>query len=446
LLEEFQTGGHVLMHSEATSTSNFDAGNGLPAVIPPSGKFISQLFLVPFLIVSAVVGFLLIVNWLVGGPQTPQQFLHKLDNPNPDIRWRGAEDLAQVLLRDSKLASDPHFTLDLAERVNKELLAIQNDERGAPTPRSQSVGQNSALADKDLEKRREYLFYLTSCLGNAEVGVGAPVLDLIALEPEGYDQQAVALRRRQAVWALAKLGENLKRFDLLPANMRAEVVAGLEEEAKQGTDERAPWAKASLEYLQGSQAKNLACLGVDRVFARCAVDPDPFLRELVAYALNFWDGGPDEAKQIDELLDKLSRDDGHGEDVISGQQGEAEDKAKVGRSMTSSPGSKIRFNATVALARRGSASLRLGSLAEMLDEESLRRNFRLRLKDGQEIGDEALIATTLTTAMRALLSLHELQPAKNLSELQPALAKLEESSDPTLSSDAKVALSALGMR
>ena len=40
---------------------------GLPVVVPPSGKFIAQLFLVPFLIVTLIVCFLLTINWLVGG-------------------------------------------------------------------------------------------------------------------------------------------------------------------------------------------------------------------------------------------------------------------------------------------------------------------------------------------------------------------------------------------
>ncbi len=90
---------------------------GLPVVEPPSGKFIAQLFLVPLLIVTVLVCFYVFVKWWVDSAFTPADYLTKLDNPNPDIRWRGAEDLAQVLLRDDQLASNPSFALDIAERL-----------------------------------------------------------------------------------------------------------------------------------------------------------------------------------------------------------------------------------------------------------------------------------------------------------------------------------------
>src|SRR4051794_14335236 len=92
---------------------------GLPPVTPPSGKFILQLFLVPGLIVALVVGLLLAVTWMFGSARTPEAFLKKLDDPNPEVRWRAASDLAQTLPRDKQLSTNAGFALKLADRLQK---------------------------------------------------------------------------------------------------------------------------------------------------------------------------------------------------------------------------------------------------------------------------------------------------------------------------------------
>jgi hypothetical protein len=113
---------------------------GLPVVVPPSGRFIAQLFLVPFLIVASVVGVLLLVQWLVGGARSPADFLSKLDNPNTDVRWRGAEDLAQVLRRDNWLASDPRFALDLTERLQRVLRETAAESKETSQRSERAIG------------------------------------------------------------------------------------------------------------------------------------------------------------------------------------------------------------------------------------------------------------------------------------------------------------------
>src|SRR5205823_2534277 len=94
---------------------------GLPPVVPPSGRFIAQLFLVPGLIVAGAVIVLLGFTWLSGGNRGAKAFLRDLDSGNPDIRWRTASDLAQVLKRDEKLAADPAFGLELAGLLKRAL-------------------------------------------------------------------------------------------------------------------------------------------------------------------------------------------------------------------------------------------------------------------------------------------------------------------------------------
>src|SRR4051794_10459276 len=88
-----------------------DPSKGLPPVVAPSGRFLAQLFLVPGLIVASAVLILLGFSWLAGGSKNPDAFIRDLESSNPDIRWRTASDLAQVLKRDPGLAGDPTFGL-----------------------------------------------------------------------------------------------------------------------------------------------------------------------------------------------------------------------------------------------------------------------------------------------------------------------------------------------
>src|SRR5437868_7690041 len=118
------------MYDEASSAGTLPPG-GLPPVKPPSGKFIAQLFLVPLLIVLGIMGLFFTLRGLfgIGGPHTAEQFLHSLDQTNADVRWRAAQDLAQFLPRDDKLASEPKFALDLADRLRQTLNESEAGER-----------------------------------------------------------------------------------------------------------------------------------------------------------------------------------------------------------------------------------------------------------------------------------------------------------------------------
>src|SRR6266481_3045496 len=125
-----QDGVILFMPPEAPFASHDNPPKGLPSVIPPSGKEIARLFLTPLLIVIGLVIPLLGFFWLFGKAWTPEDYLAKLDDPNPDVRWRGAEYLGQMLLRDDNLASNPKFGLDLAERLRQTLERNAGAERG----------------------------------------------------------------------------------------------------------------------------------------------------------------------------------------------------------------------------------------------------------------------------------------------------------------------------
>src|SRR5262249_28909752 len=198
-----------------------DTAKGLPAVVPPSGKFIAQLFLVPFLIVTLVVCFLITINWLVGGARSPKDFLDKLDSGNPEVRWRGAEELAQYLQREESLAANPSFALELCDRLqgaDKELKVQEKelDESRKQQPDASSLDRKT----KAFQQTENYVLYLSSCVASSIIPVGAPLLGSMAASSGGGDAEYATQRRRWAMWNLAKLGDNVNRFDKLKPELQ----------------------------------------------------------------------------------------------------------------------------------------------------------------------------------------------------------------------------------
>src|SRR2546423_6127431 len=106
-----------------------EPAKGLPTVTAASGRDIVQLFLIPGLIVAGAVTILLGFSWLAGGSRTPEQFLKNIDSANADIRWRAANDLAQVLKRDDTLAADVGFALKIAERLARASEELERSEK-----------------------------------------------------------------------------------------------------------------------------------------------------------------------------------------------------------------------------------------------------------------------------------------------------------------------------
>jgi hypothetical protein len=109
------------------------------------------------------------------------------------------------------------------------------------------------------------------------------------------------------------------------------------------------------------------------------------------------------------------------------------------------PGFEVRYNAAVALARRGSdkAAERLDVLQEMLDEEQQLRSFRKRIIDGRLVPDNeappdpVAARTAVESALKAIVELHKKRPEMDLSSLMPAIDKLTQSSNPVLRTEAE---------
>src|SRR5207253_2110485 len=113
-----------------------------------------------------------------------------------------------------------------------------------------------------LEKERNYVNYLAGCLGNFLVPAGAPVLQKVATTNKGMEPKALAIRRRAALWALANLGENLKRFDKLPSLQQQAILATLGEVRTDAA--QVAWAAAARRHLQARLAGTKDAMGMDR--------------------------------------------------------------------------------------------------------------------------------------------------------------------------------------
>jgi hypothetical protein len=430
---------------------------GLPTVTPPSGSMFLRLFGVPALLVGGLVIVLIVAQPFIGkatkfllgrawgDSRTPEQFLHELDNTNKEIRWRAANDLTQVLLRDDALASDGNLALHLTQRLRKVL--------DASAPFEKAHAEHFATLSPDVEERelaklepdRNYILLLTKCLSHFMVPVGVPLFEEMALQENGLDLFALRARRRQALWAIANLGENLKRFDKLSPEQQETVKTQLETSIE--STDQAAWAKSALDYLTRRQEGRPSALGVDRLIEKCADADDPSLRELAAFIVNFWSGTSGEQTRMEKALIRLSHDSGKGEDELAKlEEKNPEESSKLfnklldkeeTRSLVKKPGFRVQVNATIALARMGSPKVRVDQLQTMLDEDELRQIFVLQMKKGgAEQPDESMVVETALNTLKAVAELHRKCPQFDLSHLRPNLDKLAHNPNPAVQTEA----------
>jgi hypothetical protein len=106
-------------------------------------------------------------------------------------------------------------------------------------------------------------------------------------------------------------------------------------------------------------------------------------------------------------------------------------------------GWEVRYNAALALARRGSPHVKdpevWDSLLEMLDADQQLRNFRVKAEDGHDTIDENCAYATVISGLQAAQDLHRKQPQMDLSGLKESVDKLSQSPNPTLAIQAKQA-------
>ena len=109
----------------------------LPPVEPPSAGFIVQLFLVPAMIVAAVIGLYLLFGKLAAGDTDWRQLVSDIKSDNPNVRWRAALNLAEGLdadesrgLEGQQLASIPEIATALNDLTIQQLKStLRNEEQ-----------------------------------------------------------------------------------------------------------------------------------------------------------------------------------------------------------------------------------------------------------------------------------------------------------------------------
>lgn len=404
---------------------------GLPSVVPPSGRHILQLFLVPGLIVGAAVCLGLGFQSFFGGVKAPDEYLRGLRDPNTQVRWRAASDLAQVLPRDERLARNVSFALDLTELLQQALAENEATEQrlqglrpkqqtGDTTKPSLTEGSEREM----LDDQRRLIYFLNSALGHFQVPIGAPLLATIAMTDSPSDQQRVIEagqplpRQAGALWALVNLGERVQHFSELSPDLRLPIEAALEDAVRSPGD-RGNWATAAKEILVTRTSNEVA-----RALDHCAQVTDPDLRCCTAMALVFWD-----VPQADSLLLRLSSESWRGNE----SDPLLANKMKTGYQTA-------RYQAASALAFRGSPKVeqRFDLLAEMLDEAQLRQILRTAPNGPTDL---RAVQNTLSNALKSLAALHRKRPELDLSRFDAAISQLTETQ--LVRADAKALKAAL---
>ncbi len=175
-------------------------------------------------------------------------------------------------------------------------------------------------------------------------------------------------------------------------------------------------------------------MGVGDVLIACSEDADdPYLRELSAFAMNFWRGDEAADDRMEKRLVDLTYDDGQGQETSSELTEQKDDSATV--ALSNPKGLQIQYNAAVALARFGSKDARLDMLKDMLDEDRLKKELVLRSRERDRNGDasedkpnDEVIGQTLNDALKAVAELHGLRKKMDLSSLKPAVDALASGS------------------
>jgi hypothetical protein len=107
----------------------------LPPVEPPSAGFIVQLFVVPAIIVAAVIGVYLLFGRMAAGQADWRQMVSDIKSDNPNVRWRAALNLAEALDAEAgrkgdeqKLSSIPEIATALNDLTIEQLKTNGNDD------------------------------------------------------------------------------------------------------------------------------------------------------------------------------------------------------------------------------------------------------------------------------------------------------------------------------
>ncbi len=173
----------------------------LPPVKPPTTGFLMQLFFVPMIIVSIIVGVWIMFGWLAQSGTNPKQLSENLRQLNKGS-WQDAHSLANLLrdVREKELRKDG----ELADNLAETMVMLIEDPNLSVSP-----------------ERHKLATYLCHALGEFEIDNGLNAL-ITAVKTEDFKL------RRAAVEGIAVLSSKLgPQLD----ESRAELVAALREPA-----------------------------------------------------------------------------------------------------------------------------------------------------------------------------------------------------------------------
>jgi len=128
--------------AESIQSPESVAAEDLPPVEPPSARFILQLFLVPGLIVAAVIGVWALFGKISSSEQDWRQQIVEMRSNNEHRRWRGANGMAQMLRADIELGSDGQ-QLSRNPAIARELTGLLTDLLEEPGSDKELISQQS---------------------------------------------------------------------------------------------------------------------------------------------------------------------------------------------------------------------------------------------------------------------------------------------------------------
>lgn len=267
------------MSSEDSSPSAPEPGppgapEELPPVTPPSAGFIIQLFLIPALIVAAVIGVWGLFGQLAGSEVNLDQLVAELGNNNEHRRWRAAHSLYVLLQNDRQTDPDAPDRLSARRDLAEGLTGLLNDSLESPST--------------DDTKVLNQQVFLARTMGSLE----ADDLVLPALANALSADQDIDVRK-SAMMSLALIAD---RHFSARTDSAASVAQGVGPDLSPlPLDARLPLSIPSVDHPEIlSELKN------------AAQDNAPSLRHLTAFTLGLI-SGPDAIEQLKVLL--LDADD-----------------------------------------------------------------------------------------------------------------------------------------
>jgi HEAT repeat protein len=117
----------------------------LPPIEPPSAGFLMQLFVVPALIVLAVVVVWAFFGKIAASEDDWRELVEDIRNTNEHRRWRGADGLARLLQNDQELADSGQHLASNPE-IARVLVGLFEEELKRHSQREDDLKQEAFLA------------------------------------------------------------------------------------------------------------------------------------------------------------------------------------------------------------------------------------------------------------------------------------------------------------